>query len=87
MAPRRRHGGRGESHAGNCDDAQTRREAGRVLLGGSPQHAGFGPVTVEIDGTAKTAANGAGKYILASNGAIIWIALRLHHAPDRPRSL
>ena len=35
---------------------------------------GFGPVTVGIDGTAKTAVKRVGKCILASNGAIAWIA-------------
>jgi hypothetical protein len=87
LAPRRSHNGRGEHHAGNRDDPQARGEAGRVLLGGPPQCLGCGPVTVEIDGTAKTAVKRVGKCILTSNGAITWIALRLHHAPYRPASL
>jgi hypothetical protein len=40
------------------------------LLGSPPQRAGFGPVTVEIDGTAKTAVKRVEKCILISNGAI-----------------
>jgi hypothetical protein len=80
-APRRSHDGRGERHA---IATILRPEARRILLSGPPQCLGFGPVTVEIDGTAKTAVKSVGKCILTSKGAITWIALRLHHAPDHP---
>jgi len=38
------------------------------VLGDPPQCPGFGSVTVEIDGTAKTAVKKVGKCILTSNG-------------------